>query len=126
MTGQVQAGVQAVPPPEVSAHYGTNRLTFHPTGRSNLFLERAMGEQHDRPMLKIGQLARRWGLNPRTLRYYESIGLLPPHPAPGGTLPALFGGRRATAAVRAPGEGHGVQPGGDPEHHPTRPPRITV
>jgi DNA-binding transcriptional MerR regulator len=39
-----------------------------------------MGEQHDRPMLKIGQLARRWGLNPRTLRYYESIGLLPPPP----------------------------------------------
>lgn len=29
-------------------------------------------------MFKIGQLARRLGLNVRTLRYYDSIGLLPP------------------------------------------------
>src|SRR6266496_6283546 len=28
--------------------------------------------------LKIGQMAQRWGLNPRTLRYYESVGLLSP------------------------------------------------
>ena len=37
-----------------------------------------MGEKCDMPTLKIGQLARRLGLNVRTLRYYESIGLLPP------------------------------------------------
>jgi MerR family transcriptional regulator, copper efflux regulator len=37
-----------------------------------------MGEKRDMPTLKIGQLARRLGLNVRTLRYYEDIGLLPP------------------------------------------------
>lgn len=37
-----------------------------------------MGEKRDMSTLKIGQLARRLGLNVRTLRYYESIGLLPP------------------------------------------------
>jgi DNA-binding transcriptional MerR regulator len=37
-----------------------------------------MGEIGNKPTLKIGQLARRLGLNVRTLRYYESIGLLPP------------------------------------------------
>jgi DNA-binding transcriptional MerR regulator len=37
-----------------------------------------MGDKRDMPTLKIGQLARRLGLNVRTLRYYESIGLLPP------------------------------------------------
>jgi DNA-binding transcriptional MerR regulator len=30
------------------------------------------------PDLKIGQLARRTGTNPPTVRYYEQIGLLPP------------------------------------------------
>lgn len=37
-----------------------------------------MGENHDTPTLKIGELAKRLGLNVRTLRYYESIGLLSP------------------------------------------------
>src|SRR5712692_3480082 len=37
-----------------------------------------METKRDTPTLKIGQLARRLGLNVRTLRYYESIGLLPP------------------------------------------------
>src|SRR5713101_4783234 len=36
-----------------------------------------MGENGNSPTLKIGQLAGRLGLNVRTLRYYESIGLLP-------------------------------------------------
>ncbi|CAM3382025.1 Putative transcriptional regulator [Deinococcus saxicola] len=30
--------------------------------------------------VRIGELAAEFGLNPRTLRYYESIGLLPPAP----------------------------------------------
>lgn len=30
------------------------------------------------PSLRIGQLAAELGLNPRTIRYYEAIGLLPP------------------------------------------------
>jgi DNA-binding transcriptional MerR regulator len=37
-----------------------------------------MGEHRNPFPLKIGELARRLGLNTRTLRYYESIGLLPP------------------------------------------------
>jgi DNA-binding transcriptional MerR regulator len=36
-----------------------------------------MGERRDYPTLKIGELARRFGLNVRTLRYYEAVGLLP-------------------------------------------------
>jgi len=36
-----------------------------------------MGEQHDQPIHEIGDLARRLGLNARTLRYYESISLPP-------------------------------------------------
>lgn len=35
-----------------------------------------MGEEHQNGTLKIGQLARRLGLNVRTLRYYEHIGLM--------------------------------------------------
>ena len=31
-------------------------------------------------LLTIGQLARRIGINPKTVRYYEDIGLLPPAP----------------------------------------------
>jgi len=30
--------------------------------------------------MRIGQLAKKVGLNPRTIRYYEYIGLLPPPP----------------------------------------------
>ncbi len=30
--------------------------------------------------MRIGQLAARLGLNPKTIRYYEEIGLLPPAP----------------------------------------------
>jgi len=37
-----------------------------------------MGENRDKPLLKIGQLAKRLGLHIRTIRYYEAIGLLPP------------------------------------------------
>jgi DNA-binding transcriptional MerR regulator len=37
-----------------------------------------MVKDPDDPTLKIGELARRLGLNVRTLRYYEQIGLLPP------------------------------------------------
>src|SRR5438128_2132952 len=36
-----------------------------------------MGEDRDPRLLKIGDLAKRFGLNVRTLRYYEAIGLLP-------------------------------------------------
>jgi MerR family transcriptional regulator, copper efflux regulator len=36
-----------------------------------------MGEEHQSGTLKIGELARRLGLNVRTLRYYERIGLVP-------------------------------------------------
>ena len=31
-------------------------------------------------MMRIGELARKTGLNPKTIRYYEGIGLLPPAP----------------------------------------------
>jgi DNA-binding transcriptional MerR regulator len=31
-----------------------------------------------RAQVRIGELAREFGLNPKTLRYYEEIGLLPP------------------------------------------------
>lgn len=37
-----------------------------------------MAMDRDEPALKIGDLARRLGLNVRTLRYYEQIGVLPP------------------------------------------------
>jgi DNA-binding transcriptional MerR regulator len=37
-----------------------------------------MGEEHGTRTRTIGQLARRLGLNVRTLRYYERIGLVPP------------------------------------------------
>lgn len=36
-----------------------------------------MGENAGEPTLKIGAMARRFGLNVRTLRYYEELGLLP-------------------------------------------------
>ena len=36
-----------------------------------------MAENQSKPKLKIGQLARRVNLNVRTLRYYETLGLLP-------------------------------------------------
>ena len=36
-----------------------------------------MGDTRNRPVLKIGELAKRFGLNVRTLRYYETLGLLP-------------------------------------------------
>lgn len=36
-----------------------------------------MGEDRNDHLLKIGDLAKRFGLNVRTLRYYEAIGLLP-------------------------------------------------
>src|SRR5437660_5756524 len=36
-----------------------------------------MGEEWTLPTLKIGELAKRFGLNVRTVRYYEAIGLLP-------------------------------------------------
>ncbi len=35
----------------------------------------SVGEKQ--PTLKIGELAKRFGLNVRTLRYYETLGLLP-------------------------------------------------
>src|SRR5687767_11201711 len=37
-----------------------------------------MAENQNPRALKIGELARRVGLNVKTLRYYEQIGLLPP------------------------------------------------
>jgi DNA-binding transcriptional MerR regulator len=53
-----------------------------------------MGEKRDMPTLKIGQLARRLGLNVRTVRYYESIGLLPPPTrTEAGYRPAITCGR---------------------------------
>jgi DNA-binding transcriptional MerR regulator len=36
-----------------------------------------MGEDREKPALKIGDLAKPFGLNVRTLRYYEALGLLP-------------------------------------------------
>src|ERR671930_450128 len=36
-----------------------------------------MGEGKQRSICKIGELAKRFGVNVRTLRYYEEIGLLP-------------------------------------------------
>lgn len=39
-----------------------------------------MTNNQERPTLKIGELARRLGLNVRTLRYYERIGILTPPP----------------------------------------------
>lgn len=30
------------------------------------------------PVLRIGEVARKTGLNPKTIRYYEEIGLIPP------------------------------------------------
>ena len=36
-----------------------------------------MAENQSKPKLKIGQLARRVNVNVRTLRYYETLGLLP-------------------------------------------------
>ena len=36
-----------------------------------------MGENAAGPSMKIGEMARRFGLNVRTLRYYEELGLLP-------------------------------------------------
>ncbi|MCA1595339.1 MAG: MerR family DNA-binding transcriptional regulator [Chloroflexi bacterium] len=36
-----------------------------------------MEDSPEKKTLKIGELAARFGLNVRTLRYYESIGVLP-------------------------------------------------
>lgn len=36
-----------------------------------------MEENRNHPALKIGEIAKRFGLNVRTLRYYEGLGLLP-------------------------------------------------
>lgn len=44
-----------------------------------------MEATNERPRLRIGQLAAELGLNPKTIRYYEDIGLLPqPERTPGG------------------------------------------
>lgn len=43
-------------------------LTFHPDGR---FIIKFMNR------FFIGDIAKRFGLNPRTIRYYETIGILP-------------------------------------------------
>ncbi len=37
-----------------------------------------MQQTSDMPQLQIGKLAAEFGLNPKTIRYYEEIGLLPP------------------------------------------------
>jgi DNA-binding transcriptional MerR regulator len=37
-----------------------------------------MTQEHARPQLRIGELAGELGLNPKTIRYYEEIELLPP------------------------------------------------
>lgn len=36
-----------------------------------------MVDASTKPLLRIGELARELGLNPKTIRYYEEIGLLP-------------------------------------------------
>lgn len=36
-----------------------------------------MRPTHSEPTMRIGQLAGRFDLNPKTIRFYESIGLLP-------------------------------------------------
>lgn len=44
-----------------------------------------MAETSEAPRLRIGELARQVELNPRTIRYYEAIGLLPePERSPSG------------------------------------------
>lgn len=46
-------------------------------------MERALqigNKQHERERLTIGQVAHRSGINAKAIRYYESIGLLPPAP----------------------------------------------
>ena len=44
-----------------------------------------MDHRRDGPVLRIGELAGELGLNPKTIRYYEGIGLLPaPRRSPAG------------------------------------------
>lgn len=43
-------------------------MTFHPCGRFII---------KDMKRLFIGDVAKRFGINPRTIRYYETIGILP-------------------------------------------------
>ena len=63
-----------------------------------------MAENQSKPKLKIGQLARRVNVNVRTLRYYETLGLLPaPRPLPDQPEPRRGGAMSAAGTVEPAG-----------------------
>ena len=64
--------------------------------------EAAAGERDRTPGLRIGEVARLAGTTPRTIRYYEEIGILPRSARPRVRAPRLYDARRSRAPQRGP------------------------
>jgi hypothetical protein len=65
--------------------------------------------------MQIGSVAKRIGLTPDAIRFYERNALLPRPPRTEGRLPPVRRKRRRNASLHTPGTGHGIQAQRDSE-----------